>query len=78
MSSREESMKLSTATWPTLSKLLDEAFDMEPAARATWLAELMATQPQLAPSVHKLLAADDEQRDDRCTRALAQTARAIE
>jgi len=51
-------MKLSAATWPTLSKLLDEAFDMEPAARATWLAELMATQPQLAPSVYKLLAAD--------------------
>ena len=51
-------MKLSAATWPTLSKLLDEAFDMEPAARATWLAELMATQPQLAPSLRKLLAAD--------------------
>lgn len=50
-------MELSAATWPTLSKLLDEALDLEPAARAAWLDELTATQPQFAPSLRRLLAA---------------------
>lgn len=50
-------MKISATTWQTLSKLLDEALDMEPAARAEWLQQLTATQPEFAPSVRKLLAA---------------------
>ena len=50
-------MQVSATTWNTLSKLLDEALDLEPAARDTWLERLNATQPQLAPSVLKLLAA---------------------
>jgi serine/threonine-protein kinase len=50
-------MQVSASTWSTLSKLLDEALDLEPAARETWLERLSVTQPQLAPSVHKLLAA---------------------
>jgi serine/threonine protein kinase len=50
-------MDISAATWNTVSKLLDEALDLEPAARAVWFEQLSATQPALAPSVHKLLAA---------------------
>ena len=50
-------MEISAATWSTLSKLLDEALDLEPAARATWLEGLKVTQPSLAPSVLRLLEA---------------------
>jgi serine/threonine protein kinase len=50
-------MKISATTWNTLSKLLDEAFDLEPNARPAWLDRLQATQPQLASSVRQLLAA---------------------
>lgn len=50
-------MDVSATTWSTLSKLLDEALDLEPAARAVWLERLTTTQPALAPSVRKLLAA---------------------
>ena len=50
-------MDISVSTWNTLSKLLDEALDLEPAARDTWLERLRVTQPSLAPSVRKLLAA---------------------
>jgi serine/threonine protein kinase len=50
-------MELSAATWSVMSKLLDEALDLEPAVRAAWLEQLTATQPEVAPSVRKLLAA---------------------
>ena len=50
-------LKVSAATWNALSQLLDEAFNLEPAARAVWLAELAESQPQLAPTVRKMLAA---------------------
>ncbi len=50
-------MQVSATTWGTLSKLLDEALDLEPPARAVWFAQLSATQPALAPSVRKLLEA---------------------
>jgi eukaryotic-like serine/threonine-protein kinase len=50
-------MQVSATTWSTLSKLLDEALDLEPAARDTWLERLSVTQPQLAPSMRRLLAA---------------------
>ena len=50
-------MDVSAATWNTLSKLLDEALDLDPAARATWIEGLGATQPELAPVLRKLLAA---------------------
>jgi serine/threonine-protein kinase len=50
-------MEISATTWQTLSKLLDEALDMEPAARTAWLEQLTATQPDIAPSVRRLLAA---------------------
>jgi serine/threonine-protein kinase len=50
-------MDVSAATWNTLSKLLDEALDLEPGARAAWIDCLGATQPELAPVLRKLLAA---------------------
>ena len=50
-------MQVSATTWNTLSKLLDEALDLDAAARDTWLEQLRSTQPQLATSVVKLLAA---------------------
>lgn len=50
-------MIVSATTWTTLSKLLDEALDLEPPARAVWFERLSATQPEIAPSVRKLLAA---------------------
>ncbi|MBC8118627.1 MAG: serine/threonine protein kinase, partial [Burkholderiaceae bacterium] len=50
-------MQVSATTWNTLSKLLDEALDLEPAARGPWMEALDRTQPALAPSVRKLLAA---------------------
>ena len=50
-------MKISATTWNTVSTLLDEALDLPPAARATWLERLFHTQPDLAPSLRELLAA---------------------
>jgi serine/threonine-protein kinase len=50
-------MDVSAATWNTLSKLLDEALDLEPAERASWIDGLSTTQPELAPVLRRLLAA---------------------
>ena len=50
-------MDVSAATWGALSKLLDEALDLEPAARATWIDRLDVPQPEFAPLLRKLLAA---------------------
>jgi serine/threonine-protein kinase len=50
-------MDVSAATWNTLSKLLDEALDLDPAARVTWLEQIAAAQPDVLPSLSKLLAA---------------------
>ncbi len=50
-------MKISATTWNAVSTLLDEALDLPPAARATWLDRLTHTQPDLAPSLRELLAA---------------------
>jgi Protein kinase domain len=50
-------MIISATTWNTLSKLLDEALDLAPEARAIWLERLQTTQPQFASSVQQLLAA---------------------
>ena len=51
-------LNVSPATWNALSELLDEALSLEPAARAAWLAQLATTQPQLAPTLQRLLAAE--------------------
>ena len=50
-------MDISPATWGVLSKLLDEALDLEPGARATWIDRLDVTQPEFAPLLRKLLVA---------------------
>ena len=50
-------MDVSPDTWNTLSKLLDEALDLDPADRAAWIERLGITQPDLMPLVRKLLAA---------------------
>jgi serine/threonine protein kinase/tetratricopeptide (TPR) repeat protein len=50
-------MNLSADTWTTLSKLLDEALDLQPEARVTWLEQIAQDQPDLAPALRKLLAA---------------------
>ena len=50
-------MKISATTWNTISKLLDEALDLEPAARTTWLERLQISDPDVALSVQQLLAA---------------------
>ena len=71
-------LNVSAATWNALSQLLDEAFNLEPAARAVWLAELATTQPQLAPTVQRLLAAEHEQRNGRFPGAIAAAGIAIE
>ena len=50
-------MKISATTWTSLSKLLDEAFDLDSAARAGWLRRQAASQPELATVLRRLLAA---------------------
>jgi serine/threonine-protein kinase len=50
---------LTPETWSVVSKLLDEAFDLAPVARAEWLQRLRVDQPQLAPAVSELLEAHD-------------------
>ena len=51
-------LNVSASTWNALSHLLDEALNLEPPARADWLAQLATTQPQLAPTLQRLLAAE--------------------
>ena len=50
-------MNVSATTWTLLSKLLDEALDLQPVEREKWISRLDLNQPALAPSVRKLLAA---------------------
>ena len=50
-------MEISAPTWTSLSKLLDEAFDLDPAARTAWLRQQTESQPELAPLLRRLLAA---------------------
>lgn len=46
---------LDRASWDTLSALLDAALDLDPAARAAWLADRRREQPQLAAQLERLL-----------------------
>jgi len=50
-------MNFSADTWTTLSKLFDEALDLQPQERVTWLEHVEQTQPEIAPALQKLLAA---------------------
>ncbi len=45
--------------WKVLSALLDEALDLEGAARQDWLEQLQLERPELAPTVKRWLAARD-------------------
>ena len=52
-------MDVSPTTWSALSRLLDEALELDADARARWINGLGATQPELAPILRKLLAAHE-------------------
>lgn len=52
------------AEWRALSALLDEALDLDDAARAEWLAQLAAREPALAPRVAAMLASRDAMSQD--------------
>ncbi|HSI56057.1 MAG TPA: serine/threonine-protein kinase, partial [Ideonella sp.] len=43
--------------WQKLSRLLDEALDLESGERAAWLAALRSSEPSLVPELERLLAA---------------------
>src|SRR5712692_8761310 len=49
-------IRITPEQWPTLSSLLDEAFDLPPAARAQWLAQLAPAHLPLQPVLRDLLA----------------------
>ena len=56
-------MDVSVATRNTLSSLIEEGIDLDPAARALWLETITATSPELAPALRNLLAATDQTAD---------------
>ena len=47
---------LDPPTWRRISEYLDHAFELSPAARESWLAELRKTEPLIASTLRKLLA----------------------
>lgn len=49
-------IRITPEQWPTLSRLLDEAFDLPPAAREQWLAQLAPVHLPLQPVLSDLLA----------------------
>ncbi|HET6984669.1 MAG TPA: serine/threonine-protein kinase [Myxococcaceae bacterium] len=50
-------MRISPASWSAVSGLLDQALDLDVAARAAWLEQLATTQPDLATVLRRLLEA---------------------
>jgi serine/threonine protein kinase len=52
-------MAIPAALWPEVSRLLDEALNLDASARAPWLAGLRVQRPDLAVHVERLLAAHD-------------------
>jgi serine/threonine-protein kinase len=49
-------MDISPANWSVLSRLLDEAFDLDLAERGAWLTRQEVERPELAATLRKLLA----------------------
>lgn len=49
-------MKIDPATWPTLSKLLDEWLDLPADSRSSWLANLGPEYSDVLPALRQLLA----------------------
>jgi len=54
---KPEPMNVTPVMWDALSSLLDEALDLDANARAVWIAGIATRQPELAPLLHRLLAA---------------------
>ncbi len=54
---------MDTERWATLSALLDELLELEPAVRARRLDELSATDPALGEELQRMLALEDERPD---------------
>lgn len=50
-------MSVPPELWPEVSRLLDEALDMDAADRSQWLVQLESTRPELANHLHSLLKA---------------------
>src|ERR1041385_8036168 len=57
-------MRIDPATWPTLSKLLDEWLDLPDCSRASWLAGLGPEYADVLPALRHLLAAQAEAKHD--------------
>jgi serine/threonine protein kinase/Flp pilus assembly protein TadD len=57
-------MKIDPATWPTISKLLDECLDLPADSRSTWLANLGPEYSDVLPAMRQLLAFDTDADDD--------------
>jgi serine/threonine-protein kinase len=55
-------MKIGTEDWKRLSGLLDEVLDLEPGARAAWLARLSPGDEVLRPALEALLSREAEAR----------------
>ena len=53
----ENPMNISPANWGTVSSLLDQALDLDADARESGSTDLSTRQPDLAPSIRKLLTA---------------------
>jgi tetratricopeptide (TPR) repeat protein/predicted Ser/Thr protein kinase len=57
-------MKIDPATWPTISKLLDECLDLPADSRSAWLANLGPEYSDVLPAMRQLLAFDTDADDD--------------
>ncbi|HEX4596048.1 MAG TPA: serine/threonine-protein kinase, partial [Bryobacteraceae bacterium] len=57
-------MKIDPATWPTLSKLLDDWLDQPPTTRSGWLENLGPEYSDVLPALRQLLAAQTSAGDD--------------
>jgi hypothetical protein len=51
-------MKLSRDLWLQVEPLFTTAIDMEPSARAQWLARIESTHPDAAPILRRMLESD--------------------
>jgi len=51
-------MKIDPATWPRLSKLLDEGLDLPADSRSSWLASLGPEYSDVLPTLRRMLALD--------------------
>ena len=64
-------MKIDPATWPALSKLLDEWLDLPADSRSSWLANLGPEYSDVLPALRQLLASQASD-DHEFLRALPQ------